>query len=62
MADVFYSVVKGEHGPDQVTTGASTSSEIIELRVHSGDGTTKTEVLNAIEAIKNYIIRAGAPA
>jgi len=62
MADVFYSVIVGETTADKVTVGASTSSEVIELRVHSGDGTTKQQLLNALEAIKSYIVRAGAPA
>jgi hypothetical protein len=62
MADTFYSVVLGEHHADKVTKGASTSGEIIELRVHDGDGTTKLQLLNALEAIKEYITRADKPA
>ena len=61
MADKFYSVILGENSPDQVTFAGSTTGEIIELRVHVGDGTTKVNLLNALETIKNYIIRADEP-
>lgn len=62
MADHFYSVIKGEHFPHQVTKGTSTSSEIVELRVHDGDGTTKTDLLLMLDAIRAYIVRDSAPA
>jgi len=56
MADRFYSVVKGEHFPSQVTEGSSTSSEAIELRVSDTIYTNKIDVILALEAIKNYLI------
>lgn len=56
MADRFYSVIKGEHNPHQVTEGSSTSSEAIELRVADTIYTNKIDVLLALEALKNYLI------
>ncbi len=61
MADHFYSVVLGEMSADEVTFGAGTSGESVELRVHDGDGHTKQSLLNALEAIKSYIVREDAP-
>ncbi len=56
MADKFYSVVLGESNPSQVTEGASTSSEAVELRVSDTIYSNKRAVLNGLEAIKNYLI------
>ena len=56
MADRFYSVVKGEHMPHQVTEGASTSSEAIELRVSDTIYTNKIDVILCLEALKNYLL------
>jgi hypothetical protein len=64
MADTFYSVILGERGPAQVTKGASTSSEAVELRVaDAATGITgnKKELLLCLNAIVNYIKRDGAP-
>lgn len=55
MADRFYSVVKGEHFPSQVTEGASTSSEAIELRVNDSVYTNKIDVILALKAIQGYL-------
>jgi len=55
MADRFYSVILGEHNVSQVTEGASTSSEAIELRVADTIYTSKMDVLNGITAIRDYI-------
>lgn len=55
MADRFYSVVKGEHFPHQVTEGSSTSSEAIELRINDTVYTNKIDVLLALEAIEMYL-------
>lgn len=55
MADRFYSVVLGEHLAHQVTEGASTSSEAIELRVSDSVYTTKLHVLEGLQAIKRYL-------
>lgn len=62
MADHFYSVILGDQAPRDVTVGATTSSEIIELRVHDGDGTTKRDLLLAMEVLENYIATHDAPA
>jgi hypothetical protein len=62
MADHFYSVVLGDESPDGVTVGTSTSSEIIELRVHDGDGTTTLDVVKALEVLENYFATQNAPA
>lgn len=61
MADQFFSVNKGGM-PDSsfVTTGAATSGQSVELRVHTGDGHTKMSVLLALETLKNHITRAAA--
>jgi len=55
MADKFYSVVKGEHFPHQVTEGASTSSEAIELRVADTIYTNKIDVILGVEALLLYL-------
>mgnify|MGYP003473793251 CR=1 FL=1 len=50
MADKFFSVIKGEHFPVQVTEGASTSAEAIELRVNDTIYANKMEVLLGLRA------------
>lgn len=55
MADRFYSVIKGEHFPHQVTEGSSTSSEAIELRVSDTIYTNKIDVLLGLRAIVAYL-------
>lgn len=55
MADRFYSVIKGEHFPVQVTEGASTSAEAIELRVNDTIYTNKMDVLLGLRAILMYL-------
>lgn len=55
MADRFYSVVVGEHLPNQVTEGASTSSEAIELRVNDSAYTNKIAVILGLRAILMYL-------
>jgi hypothetical protein len=55
MADRFYSVVLGEQRVDQVTEGASTSSEAIELRVSDTVYANKLQVLHGLKAIVRYI-------
>lgn len=55
MADRFYSVVRGEHMPSQVTEGGSTSSEAIELRVNDTVYAHRHDVINGVEAILNYL-------
>ena len=55
MADIFYSVVLGEQMTHQVTEGAATSSEAIELRVADSIYTNTLDVLLGLEAIANYL-------
>lgn len=55
MADRFYSVIKGEHFPHQVTEGGSTSSEAVELRVSDTIYTDKIAVLLGVRAILAYL-------
>lgn len=55
MADRFYSVIKGECLPHQVTEGAATSGEAIELRVNDSIYTNKLDVLLALRAIVTYM-------
>ena len=62
MADTFYSVTLGETTPDEVTKGAATSSEAIELRSVDGSGITKLQLLNGLKAIEMFIIRDDEPA
>lgn len=56
MADRFYSIILGEQLPSQVTEGASTSSEAVELRVSDSIYADKKAVILGLEAIKNYLI------
>jgi hypothetical protein len=55
MADRFLSVIKGEHMPEQVTEGAATSGEAIELRISDTIYTNKIDVILALNAIVNYL-------
>jgi hypothetical protein len=55
MADRFYSMILGEQLPHQVTEGAATSTEAIELRISDTVYGRKQEVLNAVEGILMYL-------
>lgn len=55
MADRFYSVIKGEQLPSQVTEGSSTSSEAVELRVSDTIYTDKLAVIAGVRAILGYL-------
>ena len=55
MADRFYSVIKGEHFPHQVTEGAATSGEAIELRVADTIYTNKIDVILGVRALLLYL-------
>lgn len=55
MADRFYSVVKGEYLPHQVTEGAASSAEAIELRVNDTIYTTKLDVILGVEALLRHL-------
>ena len=57
MAERFYGVDVGGDMPTDVTEAASTTSKVQEFRVtYTTAGLDKTKVLNALEAIRNYII------
>jgi hypothetical protein len=64
MADHFYGVDMGAGlSPDNVSTGTSTTSKKVELRIEDGvSGNNKLEVLKAIEAIRSRIVEGDAPA
>jgi hypothetical protein len=64
MADHFYGANIGAGAdPSGVSTGTSTTSKKVELRIEDGvSGMNKTEVLRAIEAIKAKILEGNAPA
>lgn len=55
MADKYYSVIKGEHFPVQVTEGGSTSSEAVELRVSDSIYADKMAVILGVRAILMYL-------
>lgn len=55
MADRFYSVVRGEQLPVQVTEGAATSAEAIELRINDTVYANKIDVLLGVRALLNYL-------
>ena len=55
MADRFYSVVQGEGLPSQVTEGASTSSEAVELRVSDTIYANPLDVIIGVQAILRYL-------
>ena len=56
MADRFYSIILGEGLASQVTEGASTSSEAVELRVSDTIWASKKEVILGVNAIRDYLI------
>jgi hypothetical protein len=64
MADHFYGVDLGAaFGAGGVSTGTSTTSKGVELRVADGvSGNNKTEVLKAIENLVAKITTDNAPA
>lgn len=65
MADHFYGIDAPGAGadPDGVSTGTSTTSKKVELRVEDAvSGNNKTEVLKAIDTIRAYIVESDAPA
>lgn len=55
MADRFYSVVQGEGLPVQVTEGAASSAEAVELRISDTIYANKLDVLIGVRAILNYL-------
>lgn len=55
MADRYYSVVRGEQLPVQVTEGAATSGEAIELRINDTVYSAKLDVILGVEALLAYL-------
>lgn len=55
MADRFYSVVRGEQLPVQVTEGAASSAEAIELRVNDTVYANKLDVILGVRALLAYL-------
>lgn len=63
MADHFYGVNLGDEMPAEVSTGTSTTSKKIELRIEDGvTGVNKLAVIKAIDTLKAYLVRDNAPA
>lgn len=56
MADKFYSCILGEQLTHQVTEGGSTSGEAIELRVNDSVYSNKLQVIEALNALKHYLM------
>lgn len=62
MATRYYGANIGATMPTEVTESGSTTSSTVELVVvYDATGANKTKVLNALEAIKNYIIKDTYP-
>lgn len=61
MADNFIGINRGalDDVPASITVGSSTGAKDIELRVDTGKGTTRQDVIKALEAIKSYILSNG---
>jgi len=61
MADNFIGINRGalDDVPSSITVGSSTGSKDIELRVDTGKGTTRQDVIKALEAIRSYILSNG---
>lgn len=55
MADYFAGMNYGAT-PSTVTSGTSTTSKSVEVRITSGVGITKKEAMRCIEAIKAYLL------
>lgn len=62
MASNFIGINRGETiGADGIDVGAATTSTDIELRIDTGKGTTKEDVLLAMDQIRQYIVGSGIP-
>jgi hypothetical protein len=61
MADNFIGINRGalDDVPASITVGSSTGAKDIELRVDTGKGTTRQDVIKALEAIRSYILSNG---
>lgn len=55
MADRFFSVQVGQHNPHQVTEGAATSGQQVELRINDTAYASKSAVILSVEALLNFL-------
>lgn len=60
MADHFFSTTKGAGLAADVTVDTSTVGGSVELRIHDGSFTSKTDILKCIEAIEAAVIQSTA--
>jgi hypothetical protein len=58
VADHFFSTNKGAGLAADVTIATSTQAGTVELRVHDGAFTDKTDILKCIEAIEYAVIQS----
>lgn len=56
MASNFLGINRGQIQEGQVLTGSSTQSTDFELRIDTGKGSTKQDVILAVENILKFII------
>lgn len=61
MADNFVGINRGalDDVPANITVGTSTGSKDIELRVDTGKGTTRQDVIKALDAIRSFYLSNG---
>lgn len=60
MASSFIGMMRGELAfPDAIDHGTSTTATDIELRIDTGKGTTKEDVLLALRTFEMYILANG---
>lgn len=61
MASEFFGVNRGQlsNRVQLVVTGSSTGSTDIELRVDTGKGTTRKDVIDALRTFEQYILGQG---
>jgi hypothetical protein len=60
LASNFIGINRGETiGQDGIDVGAATQSTDFELRIDTGKGSTKEDVLLAMDQIRQYIISNG---
>lgn len=63
MASNFLGINRGQtDNPGNVATGAATTGTDIELRIDTGKGTTKEDVVKALRAIEGFILGNWIPA
>lgn len=60
MANSFYGVNVGDN-EYQAASGASTTSKDVEVNVNTTNVTSREAVLNALEKLRNFILRSSWP-